>query len=636
MFYSRSKNRRKRVWRSLMPGQRKLLIVGGILLLPMVALLVMYGIYAYRASQFDLERVGDNFAESSRYPGYTGMSVHSQDGKYIADLYGARYTPVTLQQLPKNLINAFIAREDESFYSHNGIVYSAVLRSLLINLSSMRYEQGASTITMQLTRNVFEMQDKTLDRKILEAFVARRIENQYDKNAILLQYLNRIYFGENCYGVGTAAAYYFGKDVSELSLAECATLAGLVRGPSIFNPVASMNKAVEVKRETLNRMYALEYITQEQRDAAIAEPIVLATDRTAKERPVSSYISQWVRKEMNAQSILPEEGIADVSVVTTLNLSIQQYLETAVEQALTAVEKSRAPYPEAWVEEFKNEKGELQEKSLAASRKQFRTTERPTKNFKVRQYDDVNGALQCCVLVVDSRPNHCGEVLALSSGRLVTDGINRWNKSMQPGNAIAPLLLCAADTNDIYLLRHDFNMTGENTGYEKVKAFYESLGMEMQLPSEEQAARLYAGAFPVRRLDVARALFSIQNAGRDYDFYAIKEIINNHTQKALFVKEREPFGELIRRESADRIISDTPYETMGRNGKVLKTQTAEDCGYWAAVSNVNGVSVFVWLGYDNPSEEVKKNKAYGKLMERAALFLAKDLHRTARKILSER
>lgn len=636
MFYSRSKNRRKRVWRSLMPGQKKLLIVGGILLLPVVALVVLYGIYSYRASQFELERVGDNFAESARYPGYTGMSVHSQDGKYIADLYGARYTPVSLQQLPKNLINAFIAREDESFYSHNGIVYSAVLRSLLINLSSMRYEQGASTITMQLTRNVFEMQDKTLDRKILEAFVARRIEDKYDKNTILLQYLNRIYFGENCYGVGTAAAYYFGKDVSELSLAECATLAGLVRGPSIFNPVASMSKAMEVKRETLNRMFSLEYITQEQRDAAIAESLVLATNRAAQERPVASYISQWVRREMNAQALLPEEGIADVSVVTTLNLPIQQYLETAVEQALTTVEKSRAPYPEAWKEEFKNDKGEVQEKSLAESRKLFRSTERPTKNFKVRQYDDVNGALQCCVLVVDGRPNHCGEVLALSAGRLVTDGINRWNKPMLPGNSMAPLLLCAADVNDVYLLRHDFNMTGENTGYEKVKEFYDSLGMEMQLPEDDDAAKLYAGNFPVRRLDLAKAIFSIQNAGRNYDFYAIKEVINNNTQKALFVKQREPVGELIRRETADRILAETPFVPFGRNGKILKSKTADACGYWVAVSNVNGVSVFVWLGYDNPSEEVKTNKDYCKLMERAALFLAKDLHRSARKILTER
>lgn len=638
MFYSRSKNRRKRVWHPLMPGQKKLLIIGVILLLPVVVLGVLYAIYSYRAEQFDLARVGDKFAVSARYPGYTGMSVYSRDGKYIADMYGARYTPITLQQLPQNLINAFIAREDENFYSHSGIVYSAVLRSLLINLSSMSYEQGASTITMQLTRNVFEMQDKTLDRKILEAFIARRIEKEYDKDTILTQYLNRIYFGENCYGVGTAAAYYFGKDVSELSLSECATLAGLVRGPSIFNPVVSMKKAEEVRHETLNRMLELDYITEAQHVEALAEPIVLAGTGMDKERPVASYICQWLQREMSGNKFLPEDVVADVSVVTTIDLPLQQYLETAVEQALTIVEKPRATYPEAWKEEFKNDKGVLNEKSLASSRQLFVEVERPKKNFKIRRYDDVDGALQCCVLVVDGRPNHCGEVLALSAGRIVSDGKNRWCMDMLPGRALSPLLLCAADINDQYLLRQDLNlsMTGQTTGYENVKAFYETLGVEMKIPSAEQAEKLYEGDFPVRRLDLARALFSIQNGGKDYHFYGVKEIVNNHTQKALYARHREPAAELIRRETADRIYADTPFALSGRAVKILKAWTSDRHGYWVAVSNLNGVSVFVWMGYDAPSDEVLNNRAFGKLIEKSALYLAKDLHRTARKILTER
>lgn len=637
MFYSKSKNRRKRVWHPLLPGQKRLLIIGIILLLPVLAIGVLYAIYSYRAEQFDLSRVGAQFSESSRYPGYTGMAVYSRDGKYMADLYGARYTPVTLQQLPQNLINAFVAREDENFYSHSGIVYSAVLRSLLINLSSMSYEQGASTITMQLTRNVFEMQDKTLDRKILEAFVARKIEKEYDKDTILMQYLNRIYFGENCYGVGTAAAYYFGKDVSELTLSECATLAGLVRGPSIFNPVVSMKKAEEVKRETLTRMLQLEYITKPQFEEAVAEPIVLVGSGASQERPVASYISQWVQREMSSNSFLPEDVVADVSVVTTIDLPLQQYLESAVEEALTIVEKPRATYPEAWKEEFKNEKGELNEKSLAASRKLFIEKKRPEKNFKIRRYDDVDGTLQCCVLVVDGRPNHCGEVLALSAGRLVSDGKNRWCMKMLPGRALSPLLLCAADINDKYLLRQDLNftMTGQTTGYDNVKNFYDSLGVDMQMPSAEQADKLYEGEFPVCRLDLAKALFSIQNGGKNYEFYGVKEIVNNHTQKALYARHRDPASELIPRESADRIYADAPYEQSGRTSKILKAWTSDRHGYWVAVSNVNGVSVFVWMGYDAPSKEIIENKDFGKLIEKAALYLAKDLHRKARKILTE-
>ena len=256
MFYSKSENRRKRWWRVLTIGQKKLLWLAFTLLVLILLIVGVLFTYSYRAAKYEIESV---------VSGDPVTVLYDYDNHYITSLYGVRHRPVEWAELPQDLINAFVAREDENFFEHDGIVYSAVLRSVFRNVSSMSYEQGASTITMQLARNVFELQDKTLDRKILEAFIAQRIEDKYDKQTILVQYLNRIYFGQNCYGVGAAAEYYFGKKVSELNLAECATLAGIVRGPSLCNPVTSMENAMGVKRETLERMYELSLITEEQK-----------------------------------------------------------------------------------------------------------------------------------------------------------------------------------------------------------------------------------------------------------------------------------------------------------------------------------------------------------------------------------
>ena len=215
MFYSHGENRRKRWYHLLSIGQKKLLVLGSVLALALVAVLVVFITYSCRAMGYDLERVVQGSGTSTLY---------DCEHRPIASLNREEVLPVRWEELPRNLVNAFVAREDESFFEHGGVVYSSVLRSVLRNISSMSYEQGASTITMQLTRNVFELSGKTLNRKLLEALLAQRIERRFDKKTILTQYLNRIYFGQNCYGIAEAASRYFGKHVMELNLVECAPM----------------------------------------------------------------------------------------------------------------------------------------------------------------------------------------------------------------------------------------------------------------------------------------------------------------------------------------------------------------------------------------------------------------------------
>ncbi len=624
MSHFGSGNRRKHWWHVLSIGQKKLLFLGILLLVAVIPVLVVLISYSYRAAQYDLEMV---------VAGEPVTALYGYDNQFISSLPNARHIAVRWEDLPPMLINAFVAREDEDFFEHHGIVYSAVIRSVLRNLSSMRYEQGASTITMQLTRNVFEMQDKTLDRKILEAFVARRIESKYGKETILTQYVNRIYFGQNCYGVGAAAAYYFGKHVKDLTLSECAVLAGLVRGPSIFNPVVNMESAKVVKQETLQRMLEQEFITQDEYNAALADPIVLAHANNADEMD-QSYLHQWVAKEVALLNNAVDERTVGMAVVTSFDLGMQQYVEEASERALVMVESRLEPYPESW------EGLSATTAHLEASKKAFATTKRP-ESFKVRgESNQFDGLLQCCVLVVDGRPNHAGEILAVTSGRCVSDGINRWtDNTILPGRNAAPILFCAAGVQNnehAYILTNDVVTTGSNTGYDNVIAFYRSLVPGLQLPAAEQAQDLYQGRFPIRRMDLARILFSIQNGGRGYDFYAVNTVWSRARQ-LLFQRTRNVNPEWIQRQSAATVASLSPFVCRDDSTTVILSEKVPDNGgYWAMVSNPDGVAVFVWMGFDSNTTPGADSAALNDLIERASVLLAKELHHEARNRLIAR
>lgn len=619
-----SGNRRKHWWRVLSIGQKKLLFLGLLLLIAVIPVLVVLISYSYRAAQYDIETV---------VAGEPVTALYGHDNQFISVLPNVRYIAVKWEELPPLLINAFVAREDESFFEHHGIVYSSVIRSVLRNISSMRYEQGASTITMQLTRNVFEMQDKTLDRKLLEAFVARRIESRYSKETIFEQYVNRIYFGQNCYGVGAAAAYYFGKHVKDLTLSECAVLAGLVRGPSIFNPRSNMESAKVVKQETLQRMLELEFISQAEYDAAMAEPIVLAdADNVAVMD--QSYLHQWVARELSQMNQAVDERSVGMAVVSTFDLGMQQYVEESAERALVMVENRLSPYPETW------EPFSPTPEHLAAAKKAFSSTKRP-EGFKVRgESNQFDGLLQCCVLVVDARPNHAGEIMAVSSGRGVSDGINRWtDKPILPGRNAAPILFCAAglqNNEHSYILTNDVVTTGANTGYDNVAAFIRSLVPGIQLPPAEQAQELYLGRFPMLRIDLARVLFSIQNGGRGYDFYAVNKVWSR-ARLPLFQRERNVNPEWIQRQSAATVASLSPFVSKDDNKLIILSEKVEDNGgYWTMVSNPNGVAVFVWMGFDSNTTPGADSADLNALIQRASIMLARELHAEARTRLKER
>lgn len=614
MSFSSSPNRRKHWYHLLSIGQKKLVIICSVMGVLLVGVCCVLAIYGYRAMQYDLNSVA-NGAKSS--------ILYDSANRTVAAIADDGDSFVSRDELPKNLINAFVAREDESFFEHDGIVLTSVLRSFIRNVISMRYEQGASTITMQLTRNVFELSGKSMDRKLLEAMLALRIEQKFDKLTILEQYLSRIYYGQNCYGIKAAARHYFGKQVRELDLVECATLAGLVRAPSLYNPVRSMDKARAVKAETLQRMLACEMISQETCNEAMAAPIVLKRGSASAESG-SSYAVMWTRRELEDLANEIPEHSGGISVVSSLNLPLQQYLELAVEKALTSIEQPGI-YPDAWVAGLSPEQAE-------SERKSFAKLARP-KDLKVRgESNDLKGLLQCCVLVVDSRRNHRGKVLAMVGGRSAVDGLDRWSGRVRPGRAAAPFLFCCAcmpGGADTHIVARSTEVTGRRMGYDVVRAFYDSLDLPIEYPSREQELYLYNGLFQMRRVDLARLLFCLLNEGRGYKLSMVNNVWNSN-QQLIYHYEPEKSKEYIRREGATAVSELPPFHVSEGEPVTMNETLPEGSGQWSMVFRKGSICTFVWMGFDDSSHPLASSREMRFLLSRASSRLAREIYNEAR------
>jgi len=288
----------------------------------------VYGLYKYIEPQLpDVNTLKDVRLQ-------TPMQVYSADGDLIAQYGEKRRVPLTLQQMPPELIKAFIATEDSRFYEHHGVDPVGIFRAASIALMSGHASQGASTITQQLARNFFLSPERTLMRKIKEAFLAIRIEQLLSKDEILELYLNKIYLGYRAYGVGAAAQVYFGKPIDQLSLSEMAMIAGLPKAPSTFNPLYSHTRALARRNVVLARMLDQNYITQQQYNDARNTPLT-ASYHGPEIAFSAPYLSEMVRQEMVKRygDKAYEDGY---KVYTTVTRHLQEAAQQAVRNNVMA------------------------------------------------------------------------------------------------------------------------------------------------------------------------------------------------------------------------------------------------------------------------------------------------------------
>lgn len=228
------------------------------------------------------------------------LRIYSQDGSLIAEFGEMRRIPISIDETPQQLINAFIAAEDDRFYEHPGVDWQGILRAAINLVKTGEKTQGGSTITMQVARNFFLSNEKFYMRKINEIFLALKIEQELTKDEIMELYLNKIFLGQRAYGIGAAAQVYYGSNVNELSLPQMAMIAGLPKAPSTINPVSNKARAKERLDYVLGRMLERGFIDQAEFDLASQAPITASLHKPAVQLD-APYVAEMVRMQLVEQ-----------------------------------------------------------------------------------------------------------------------------------------------------------------------------------------------------------------------------------------------------------------------------------------------------------------------------------------------
>jgi penicillin-binding protein 1A len=287
--------------------------------------------------------------------------LYAADGRFIGEIGLERRSVVTLDQIPAHVVDAFVITEDKRFYQHRGVDYVRVFGAVLANIKAGGLSEGFSTITMQLARNIFPAQlpsrsragsaYNNIVRKFREAKVARRIEGRFPKERILELYLNQISLGAGAYGVEAASQRYFGRPVSEITVAEGALLAALPKAPSRYNPRRFPDRAIQ-RRNTILELMRREGALSDP-DASIAKAYPLRLNRSARGAgDPAPYFVEWVRTELERRfgKQVYETGLR---VLTTLDLDMQGAAERAVERQLRAIEAGTwGPYEQLTYEAY--------------------------------------------------------------------------------------------------------------------------------------------------------------------------------------------------------------------------------------------------------------------------------------------
>jgi penicillin-binding protein 1A len=298
-----------------------------LLILLLGGAIALFLFYAGWAATYDMKKVGEMPERNT---------VFDVDGRIYSRLAGANRLRVSIDEVAPAFVEALLAREDTRFYQHKGIDWRGILRALVRDVLSGSAKEGASSLTQQLARNSLRLGGRTLNRKILEAMVALRIEQTFTKQQILELYMNRIYFGSGCYGVETASQAYFGKNASKLNLSEGALLAGLIRSPNRFSPLRNPEGAALQRNTVLDRMVELRKISETEAQQAKLTKVNAHPKRLLQIQ--ENYAMDAVQRDLN--TILTQDQIDNggLFVYTTLDPMVQNAAQQAIETQLSKIE----------------------------------------------------------------------------------------------------------------------------------------------------------------------------------------------------------------------------------------------------------------------------------------------------------
>lgn len=304
----------------------------GLLVLGVLAAGVSYQvvrfIYKGRADGYDLSQMSRMEAASILY---------DRNGAEFGTIFIQNRNPVSLDKVSPLMVKAVVAAEDNEFFQHGGVDYKGMLRAAISNWRKGRISQGASTVTQQLARNSFDLKEKSYQRKLVEVFLAQRIEQSFSKDQIMEMYLNRVYFGGGFYGVEAAARGYFGKSAAELDAGQCAMLAGLLKSPNKLSPWSDLADATGVRNFVLKRMNEMGFLSRQEYEQYSTDRLyVLKRTNPYK----TSYAIDFIRQQAISALGFERAMNGGFRIYTTLDSTLQRAAERGLREHLAKIESA--------------------------------------------------------------------------------------------------------------------------------------------------------------------------------------------------------------------------------------------------------------------------------------------------------
>lgn len=521
--------------------------------------------YYLKAAKYDLDEVARLPTQNIFYDrlGQT-MDVPDTGGRKI----------VGRSDIPDEFVHALMAREDARFYDHGGVDFIGLARATVRNIKDKDFTQGASTISMQLARNVYEMRAKTLNRKAVEIALTMRIESRYSKDEILTSYLNRIYFGSGAYGIAQAAETYFGKRPQDLHPGECAMIAGIIRGPHIFSPLRNFDSAMEQRNQTLARMVNAGFITKERAEE-IKQMKITLNEKSRDGSVQRSYALQLVKRELEA--IMEEEDIllSGLKVYTTLDLGWQTRLEAQLNTAVRDLEREKNWDHQTYSEHV------------------------PGSEVSYVQYAAV------------TTETKSGAVLALIGGRDFSHStFDRTRSKRDLGSAFEPFVAAAAAERGKVVMPGRPVQTGRQIGVKEVQRLAKRCGISGPFLDTEDLLR---GAVSATPMEMSVGLATLGNKGKRPSLYFITKIKDSEGNVLYHAK---PKGQQALSKAAAEEAQTVLKSSSGTRTFTGATGSERDA--WVLRSGPSG-STAIWIGFDAPKKiapEQRVNALLNEFVER--------------------
>ena len=517
------------------------------------------------------------------------LTIKAADNTILLQSGPATRDKLKLQEIPEQLVKAFIAIEDRRFYKHRGVDYQGIVRSIVSNLIARDLVQGGSTITQQLARVVFLNQERSIRRKVREALLAQKIERELSKDQVLERYLNLVYLGSDAYGVADAAVVFFSKTVDKLTLAEMATLAGLPPAPSEYSPLVNPDMAKKRRNLVLQEMQEAKVITEAEAKEAMAEPMAVKPSPPKRFQVAAPYFASYIRKELPRYVSPDALEAGGLTVETTVDLKWQKIAEEVVKNAIE-VDGRRQGFEQAALVSIDTKTGEV--KALVGGG-----------NFKESQFNRATQALR--------QPGSTFKGLvyaaAMAAGfspydsyedePIIIDGYqpNNYGKKFSGWRSISDALTSSVNVVAVKVLM--------DVGFEPAIKLANDMGIKSKL---SPIYSLALGSSEVNLLELTNAYGTLASQGNFIEAHGIKRVINQRGD-VIYQANFKPKRVLDKDSAA---ITTWMLEGVVQNGTggpaalsdravAGKTGTSENVRDLWFIGYIPQVVTGVWLGNDD-------------------------------------